>query len=594
MKSENEAALREFRPDLLPRLREAERAGEWRVETGERGALILAGAEGPRTSRYDPAREAEREAKDLSGGREAIQVVMGFGLGDLPRRALATGPERLLCYEPSPSALAAALAAVSAEDLLRDTRFVLLAGSGDEEADIFLVTSQMEASIDPLRSHRLETASLPALRDLGARIFPRLQEAWMRTFGDILTSFGQEALWFENSVRNLRTLPRILPKRDRPLAGSGAILVGAGPSLSRNIDLLREAKGRVPIVAVDTALRALAGRGILPEIAVCVDANPENETDLEGLPPEVFRETILAADIVSAPRFFKDFERVFAHRTRNYCLGPDGIPVEKPMGVAWMLDRIRPEIPSWQSGGSVSTNALSLLVQWGADPIILVGQDLAYPGGATHAADVGYEEAGFARAGRFSTRETASARNLRKANFRVPAWGGRGEVATGRILYSYLRWFEATRAQGFGRGKTWIDATEGGARKVGFLEMPLAEALRSLPATDVEERLARIRILDRMTEEELRSGLAGLAGEMRAAGGMGAALLERARAGLAGPGEIDGLVEELRRSAFLLEGLGMKHLRAAFRENDTGTRAALVGRIFEEVSMYVVAKLEGT
>ena len=50
-----------------------------------------------------------------------------------------------------------------------------------------------------------------------------------------------------------------------------AIIVAAGPSLDKNINDLKKAKGKAFIIAVDTALKPLANAGILPDIAVTVD-----------------------------------------------------------------------------------------------------------------------------------------------------------------------------------------------------------------------------------------------------------------------------------------------------------------------------------
>ena len=94
-------------------------------------------------------------------------------------------------------------------------------------------------------------------------------------------------------------------------------------------------------------------------------------------------------------------------------------------------------------GGSVSTVAYSIAEQFGCDPIIFVGQDLAYTGGKTHATGTpfgGSTATPSRRPGRSYTRgrkrcwrsQTLSTERaeLKDSLFEVPAWGGTGEVPT--------------------------------------------------------------------------------------------------------------------------------------------------------------------
>lgn len=595
MRRENREVLARRRPDLLERLKGA---GGFRVEAGPKGKPVLVGPDGPATSRYDPAKEADRAAREVTGGEGAVVFVFGFGLGDLPRAVLAKRPDAVVVYEPHAGALRAALEAVDVSDVLSDERCTLLVGRGEAAEEAHFVASQLDRIIDPVRSERFERAVLPSAHGAAEAIGPRLEEAWLRGLSRILTSFHHELLWLHNAVRNLLAAPRAAPEAAQPLAGRAAVLVGAGPSLAKNLDVLVAHRDRAVVVAVDTALRALTGAGLVPDVVVSVDANPANELDLAGVPEAVFAESLLAADVVSVPRYFEAFESAFVFRTRNFCLGPDGRPEEKPMGVSWLIDRLAPEVPSWQSGGSVSTNALSLLTQWGADPVIFIGQDLAYTGGMSHAADVGYEEAAFASMGRFSSRETKARRELARATMRIPAWGGRGEVGTNRVMWGYLRWLEATKAEGFGRGRTWIDASEGGAAKRGFVEKTLAEALAALPKDAAEAGRSEIaelaRTARRVEPTSIREAMRRIEGDLEAVARRGDELLSRAREGFspeAACAEAVEILAALRRDAFPAEQIGLKHLRAAWRIQDPIERAAVLGRLVREVVDHLVGRL---
>ena len=71
-------------------------------------------------------------------------------------------------------------------------------------------------------------------------------------------------------------LGKILP-RDIPV-----IIVSAGPSLDKNIEELRRAKGHSLIFAVDTAMKYLLAKDIIPDLAITIEpikpmANYEDE-----------------------------------------------------------------------------------------------------------------------------------------------------------------------------------------------------------------------------------------------------------------------------------------------------------------------------
>src|SRR5690606_8953829 len=71
-------------------------------------------------------------------------------------------------------------------------------------------------------------------------------------------------------------------------AGRTAILVAAGPSLSRNVDRLRDpsVRERAVIVAVQTALKPLLSRGVRPHFVTTLDYHEISAQFYEGLSAE--------------------------------------------------------------------------------------------------------------------------------------------------------------------------------------------------------------------------------------------------------------------------------------------------------------------
>lgn len=176
----------------------------------------------------------------------------------------------------------------------------------------------------------------------------------------------------ENLLRNARylcdgykttQLTDVIP-RDIP-----GIVVAAGPSLNKNIMELKNAKGKAFIIAVDTAIRPLLNAGIIPDMFATIDGlKPPELVKTEEAKKIPLMATLNASteimDYHTGMKFFWNEGYQFADQIFAKSGQPAG-------GVS--------------CGGSVATNAFSLLYMIGIKTVILVGQDLAYTGNRSHA-----------------------------------------------------------------------------------------------------------------------------------------------------------------------------------------------------------------
>ncbi len=151
--------------------------------------------------------------------------------------------------------------------------------------------------------------------------------------------------------------------------GRPGILVSAGPSLNNNIDELKNAVGKALIVATDTALKPLINHGILPDAFVTVDpSKPLVLFDNDG----VWNIPMILMENGNA-------QVVEKHKGRKF------------FSVTWegtgrtLYERFDKKLPFLETGGSVANNAFSFLRDCGCNPIILIGQDLAYTNKKSHA-----------------------------------------------------------------------------------------------------------------------------------------------------------------------------------------------------------------
>ncbi|MCZ7587052.1 MAG: DUF115 domain-containing protein [Deltaproteobacteria bacterium] len=168
------------------------------------------------------------------------------------------------------------------------------------------------------------------------------------------------------------------------------------------------------------------------------------------------------------------------------------------MPAAWILRTLGAERSVISVGGSVATAAFSVIAQSGADPIILIGQDLAYSDtGALHA-----EGIGLLGAEDLSDEERRAGADAlaRKGFFEIEGYGG-GRVLTKTNLRSYLLWFERSVKAVTGAGRRAINCTEGGAKIAGFEQRPLGETLESLPRLAIDPRAEFLRYAVRRTPD---------------------------------------------------------------------------------------------
>jgi len=157
--------------------------------------------------------------------------------------------------------------------------------------------------------------------------------------------------------------------------GRPAVSVAAGPSLNKNIHLLKEISNRALIVCCDASFLPLMNRGIRPHIVVGFERTDGTEHFYRGISD--FDGIYYAICPLVRPRTFDYFKgkKIIVHRRFSHFLW---------LGIS------RGELTIGPSVGNMAYKVSEVL---GCDPIILIGQDLAFaPDGNTHAKDMPFGE----------------------------------------------------------------------------------------------------------------------------------------------------------------------------------------------------------
>lgn len=262
---------------------------------------------------------------------------------------------------------------------------------------------------------------------------------------------------------NIRQLQMALKNYD--LRNIPAIIVSAGPSLDQNIHLLKEARGRALIIAVDASVRAVMQAGVRPDLLCSIDPkSPERFlTDVN------LDDVYWACNQMSNSLLLKKYgKHIFYYGSYRSIWENE---LEKQLGY---------EFPKIATGGSVSTEAFMLSLYLGFRTIILIGQDLAFTGGVSHTKGIG----------------NALGDNdayIKKRHL-VEVEGIDGTMLqTDFQMWFYKQWFEKMIRINQNRIRV-IDATEGGARIEGTELMTLREAIdiyctQNLDLYNIEQKI---------------------------------------------------------------------------------------------------------
>lgn len=461
----------------------------------------------PLASRYDPQGEAAKLLERVDLDKAAGLFLIGLGLGYHLRPALeALGDNALVVvYEPDTALLRAVLERIDLSAELGRRNVLIFAGKVDRAK--VLQTTEPHAA---LLTQGTQLLTLPVTRQRHPEAVNAFGQhvadvvAYCRT--NIATALVNAARTCENLASNLDVYAAGASTDALYLAAKGypAVCVGAGPSLVKNVDLLRDPAVRqnVVLIAVQTALRPLLDRGIRPDFVTALDYSPICARFYEGLPdlPDV---TLVAEPKAHCAVLdaYPGPVRLLQSEFNDQLLGDPSRG-----GMSTPRRRIK-------GGATVAHLSYYLAQHLGCDPVMFIGQDLGFSDGLYYAPGTAVHQVWDCELNEFNTIETMEwLRIVRMRGHlqRCEDIHGR-PIFTDEQMVTYLKQFERDFAEAEAAGQTVIDATEGGVPKehttrMGFAEAIAAYATRPVPKLPVPERglnRAKIDQLDKLMAKRL-------------------------------------------------------------------------------------------
>ncbi|MDX2130808.1 MAG: 6-hydroxymethylpterin diphosphokinase MptE-like protein [Planctomycetota bacterium] len=468
-------------------------------------------------SRRGPREEGAKLAAQVDVVAHAATAVLGFGLGHHVR-ALAERYGRhgaVIVFEPDAALLRAVLSREDFTGVFRGN-VVLLADEHDTGA-IASALQGMEAVVGSglkLLAHPASAARLGVSRERFSASLTQVMKA-VRT--NVVTTLVQVDVTVRNLLQNLRWYaggPGVADLAGAA-AGRAAVVVAAGPSLRRNVELLARpgVRDRVVIIAVQTVLKTLLARGIRPHFVTALDYHEMSRRFYEGLTPAEVEGVTLVAEPKANPAILQAFPGAIR------CAGDEVLDQILGAGLARDMGRLPP-------GATVAHLAYYLARHLGCDPVVLIGQDLGFSDGQYYAPGAAIHAVWGGELSEVNTLEMLEWQRIA----RMRSLLRRAEDVHGRTIYTdeqmstYLVQFERDFGRDAAKGLRVIDATEGGVRKLHTTTMTLAEALEqhagagpagalALPAPGVADARARAerleRVAGRLRELRRESGRVG-------------------------------------------------------------------------------------
>ncbi|MFZ6028239.1 MAG: motility associated factor glycosyltransferase family protein [Chloroflexota bacterium] len=483
----NVILLQQHRPELLAVVGPARQPLDFTITASADGRLNI---QAPHPVTHTPEYVHETAQSEagfadllalLAKEENAIIFLLGMGLAHEIKLLLRKFPRfRYVVLEPYLEIFAAALRQVDLSFLLASPNVVLRVGSS---INISQLLQQEDDALRALPMHLVAQQKLQELfPDTYNPLHTRLQSELVDFQGKLQTIAKQGSLLFQNTLANV---PRLSESASiqaiRNIAqGLPAVCVAAGPSLTKNVALLKGQENRIFIIAVDSAAKVLVEHGITPHLIVTIDPIAASLLKL--------REIIARHDTIAlawTPEAFPETVQGFHHSPKFVIPGVNDL-------FRLYLAPLYDQGETFPQMLSVTHAATQLARVAGCNPLIFIGLDLALSGEQDHAEGSPVSWKKFSR----------------EQRIRIPGWHG-DEVETIAMLRNQLFALQNIISQN--KGTRYIDATEGGALIAGTEVMPLQEAL----ARYADKQMAFATVIGNVFHKTARPSCAALVHRLR-------------------------------------------------------------------------------
>ena len=475
----NLAALRLLNPPMAQALHSLEEKN-YRREQSRAGQETLIYRSGGQDyylhSRFNPEAEAQKIIQKSNLQADHI-IIFGLGLGFHVKQVLMLKSRnaRVLLIEPELEIVKHSLHSLEWYELFQRNDFHYFFGT-----DMNLLAASVEKFLHLVSFETLETIDFPPEVRFHGAFFSAARELIdneIRTLlYDFKTRLAEDAMVPTNVLKNLRGILHSRPIKalKNRFIGKPGFIVSAGPSLDKNVLLLKKIRNRGVILCVDTALKPLLKRGIQPHFTITADPSYKNYLHLQGAAKDMAY--FLVSETGIASQVYEDFKGNIFSVTL-------GRPIVK------MIEQRIGEIGEIEAWGSVVSLALNVALYFGLEPVVFLGQDFAYTHTRNHCRGTSWEDTWLEYTrdlDLMQRKEKDSIAGAAKITELPDIYGNKTITSDRLILYkNYLAKIVSALP-----GKKLINASEGGIFKE-IEQIPLHRVIRQYvyPSREIDFRV---------------------------------------------------------------------------------------------------------
>jgi len=415
-----------------------------------------------------PVEESVQKVKEFTlQSNYPYLYFFGLGNGIFYKMLLSNSAHaRIVVLEPELELLYIGLHFADFSKEIEEKRFVVMY---TEDADFVRISSLIRSNDAKIYSRLYDlNIFLPYYGSYQAEIV-RVNKLFIRAIEDAVLSVGNDSkdalMGIEHNLKNLPTMlnsPSLINLVENIKNSETAIIVSTGPSLHKQLALLKEIQDFVTIFCIDASFPILCREGIKPDIVLSMERIPLTSEFYKKSDEKCFEGVIFELTSIVHEELINSIKG----GTIQMSMRPFGYTAY--MGFdKWGYIGI---------GMSAANMAYELAVFARFTNVIFIGQDLAYgDDGATHTK------------GHIINEERLE-EQFGSSDLYVEKYGGNGKVKTAPMWKMFLNFFERDIAE-TPYPVNVINSTEGGARIHGTKEIPFAEALKLVSKEHKKERI---------------------------------------------------------------------------------------------------------
>lgn len=317
-------------------------------------------------SKYNPIREATIWVGGIELDEEDTIVIFGLGLGYYLDILLEKFPnKKIIIIEPELHIFSQALKVKDYSAHLANENIVFIVNENK-----YTIRHLIDYYIKNNKIRNIYFAHLSIYDSMYEEYinnaYKQISSLMKMLEGNLFTEIMSSKRWIYNILRNVKFIQKnsVIDKFKDKMKGIPVIIVSAGPSLERNINLLNTVTEKAIIIAVGSAANILETRGIEPHIIMGIDGNKSEGRIFKNLRNHT---PLLIYDNVIY------YESLIDYRGSKMWL-----TLHSDKYMDRFCKKLNIKTNKFLVGGSVANLALDFAIWLESSCIIFLGQDLCY------------------------------------------------------------------------------------------------------------------------------------------------------------------------------------------------------------------------